>query len=225
MEMDILDAIRERRSIRCYKPDPVPQELLKQVLEVAKWAPSGGNIQPWEIVVMGGEPFEKLKQRLSAKRAAGDKPYSDIPWPHFPDHLQARRHAHGKRLFEFLGIDRHDTHKREEWTVRMSRFLDAPNGMFVCCDASLGEWVLMDVGYFLYCILLSAHIHGLGTCGLGEAIRYPDVIREIMDIPESKRLIAGIAIGYPDWDHPYNKFMPLRQPLDSFTTWRGFDNK
>jgi nitroreductase len=223
--MDAIEAIKTRRSIRAFKPAPVPKELLKEILEVAIWAPSAGNIQPWEIVVMGGEPFEKLKQRLAAKRAAGDKPYSDVPWPHFPEYLQARRHAHGKRLFEFLGIDRHDTQKRLDWTVRMSRFMDAPNGIFVCCEASLGEWVLLDIGYFLYCILLSAHAHGLGTCGLGEVIRYPDVIREMMGIPESKRLIAGIAIGYPDWDHPYNKFMPLRQPLDSCSVWRGFDDK
>jgi nitroreductase len=85
--------------------------------------------------------------------------------------------------------------------------------------------VLLDIGYLLYGILLTAHACGLGTCGLGEVIRYPDVIREIMGIPESKRLIAGIAIGYPDWDHPYNKFMPLRQSLDSCTIWRGFDGK
>ena len=223
--MDVIEAIKTRRSVRAYKSTPVPKELLKEILKVSLWAPSAGNIQPWEIVVMGGEPFDKLKQRLAAKRAAGEEPRSDIPWPHFPEHLQARRHAHGKRLFEFLGIDRHDVQKRLDWTVRMSRFMDAPNGIILCCEASLGEWVLLDVGYILYGILLTAHARGLGTCGLGEVIRYPDVIREIMGIPESKRLIAGIAIGYPDWDHPYNKFMPTRQPLESCTTWRGFDGK
>ena len=223
--MDVIEAIKTRRSVRAYKSTPVPKELLKEILEVSLWAPSAGNIQPWEIVVMGGEPFDKLKQRLAAKRAAGEEPRSDIPWPRFPDHLQARRHAHGKRLFEFLGIDRHDVQKRQAWTVRMSRFMDAPNGIILCCEASLGEWVLLDVGYILYGILLAAHARGLGTCGLGEVIRYPEVIREIMGIPESKRLVAGIAIGYPDWDHPYNKFMPQRQPLESCTTWRGFDDK
>jgi len=223
--MDTIEAIKTRRSIRAFKPTPVPKELLRKILEVAIWAPSAGNIQPWEIVVMGGEVFEKLKQRLAAKRAAGEEPYSDIHWPHFPEHLLARRRAHGKRLFEFLGIDRNDVQKRQEWRVRQSRFMDAPNGIILCCEASLGEWVLLDVGYLLYGILLTAHARGLGTCGLGEVIRYPDVIREMIGIPESKRLIAGIAIGYPDWDHPYNKFMPLRQPLDSCTTWRGFGEK
>ncbi len=221
--MRIMEAIRTRKSIRAYKATPVPKETLKELLENCLRAPSWGDTQPWEFAILGGQVMEELKQRLVAKVASGTRGNPDIPYPSFPEPYRDRSGANGKRLFEVLGIDRENREQRAQWSQRMFRFFDAPNGIIFYMDKSLGLWSILDIGIFLQTVMLAALNYGLGTCPEAAVVAYPEELRKMLGIPESKQFICGMAIGYPDPDAPVNKLRSLREPLETFATWHGLD--
>ena len=114
--------------------------------------------------------------------------------------------------------------RRAEWMQRGFRFFDAPAAMILSVDGSLDEWnPQFDVGAIVQTICLVALSYGLGTSIEDQGVMYPDVVRKFTGIPESKRIVIGIAIGYPDWDFPANKLVSQREPLEEFVTWCGFD--
>jgi nitroreductase len=219
--MDVIEAIDTRKSVRAFKPDPVPKDILERVMEATLRSPSWENTQPWEFAVLGGETMEKLKAAIMAKMSDGEKPNLDIPWPKFTGPHLERAKADGRRLFSEIGISKEDKLAILNWRLSMSRFFDAPNGAIAYIDASLGEWSLVDVGIALQTLMLAAWHHGLGTCALAAAVIYPDVLRSLLNIPESKRIIVGVAIGYPDFSNPAVKFRAGREALDALVTWHG----
>ena len=220
--MDIIEVIRSRKSIRGYKPTPVPKEMLKEILEVATRAPSGMNTQPWEITIVTGEVLENIKQATIEKFSAGEAP----PQPKvirgaYTGTYRERQVAVGVKLFQLMGIAREDTEKRMEWMKRGFRFFDAPVVIIISTDESLFPAAQFDVGAIAQTIALTALDYGLGTCIQGQGIMYHDVIRKFTGIPESKDIIISIAIGYPDWDFPANKVQSTREPLENVVTWCG----
>ncbi len=220
--MDISEAIRSRKSIRGYKTDSVPKELLKEILEIATRAPSGMNTQPWEITVVAGEVIEKIKQAAIEKFSAGEAP----PQPKvirgaYTGTYRERQVAIGVQLFQLMGIAREDAEKRTEWTKRGFRFFDAPAAIIISTDESLGPAAQFDVGAIAQTIALIALSYGLGTCIQGQGIMYHDAIRKFTGIPESKDIIISIAIGYPDWDFPANEVQSTREPLENVVAWCG----
>ena len=220
--MDIIEAIRTRKSIRGYKPTPVPREILEKILETAIHAPSGQNTQPWEITVIAGEVMEKIKQAAMEKFSAGEAPARPkvSRGPYTGAHRE-RQVAIGVQLFQLMGIAREEKEKRTEWTKRGLRFFDAPAAIIISTDESLGPAAQFDVGAIAQTIALVALNYGLGTCIQGQGLMYPDVIRKFTGIPESKRLSINLAIGYPDWDFPANKVQSEREPTEITTTWCG----
>lgn len=220
--MEVMEAIRSRRSTRAYKPDPVPREVLEELLEACIRAPSWGNSQPWEFAVLGGKVIEEVKKKFLAKAEAEVPPNPDIPWPSFSPPWDERRRQNGRRLFELLGIGREDARKRLEWSNSMLRFFGAPNGIIFYLDRSLTTWAILDVGNLMANIMLGAQAYGLGTCPEAAVARYPDVLREVLKIPETKYIVCGMAIGYPDPAAPVNKFRSHREPLAAYATWHGF---
>ena len=129
----------------------------------------------------------------------------------------------GRGLFQILGIEREDREARTQWYLKMMRFFDAPNGIIIYVDRELGPWALVDVGIMLQTIMLAALSYGLGTCTEALVAQYPELLRDILDIPESKQIICGIAIGYPDTDDPITEFRSEREPIESLVTWHGID--
>jgi len=105
----------------------------------------------------------------------------------------------------------------------MPQFFHAPNGIIMYMDASLGQWSLVDVGLALENLMLAAWHYGVGTCALAAAVWYPDVLRSLLNIPPSKRIVVGLALGYPDFSSPAMKFRSDREPLETLVTWHGFD--
>ena len=219
--MDVLDAIRSRGSIRGFRPDPIPREILEELLATCIRAHSWGNTQPWELAVAGGEVLAELKRRLMEKTTREVPHTPDIPWPAFASPWDERRRRNGVRLFEVLGIAREDAQKRRDWSLSMARFFDAPVGIILYLDRSLGTWAMLDVGSLLATMMLAAQAYGLGTCAEAAVARYPDVLREVLQIPDTKYIVCGIAIGYPDTDANVNSFRSGREPLDAFATWHG----
>ncbi|MBI2909185.1 MAG: nitroreductase [Chloroflexi bacterium] len=221
--MDLIDAIKTRKSIRAFKPDPVPGEVLRDLLEIAVRAPSWANSQPWEFAVLGGGVVEQVRKAILQKAAAGAAPYSDIPWPEFPSPWLDRIKNNGRRLFEVLGIRRDDVEKRRWWSLQGPGLFGAPNAIIFYLDRSLTAWSLFDLGLLAQNVMLAAQHYGLGTCAQAALVRYPDVLRRILNIPDSKKIVVGISIGYPDWDAVPNTHQSDREPLDVLVRWHGFE--
>jgi nitroreductase len=212
-----------RRTIRAYKSDPVSKEILRELLETAQLAPSWGNTQPWEFVVFTGEAMEQVTAALVAKTEAREEPNSDIPRPDFPEELRRRAEENGRRMYGAMGINRDDTEGRQQFSMRNSRFFGAPVGVLLVMDRSLGPWSMLDIGLIMQTIMLASQAYGLGSSPLYGMVRYPDVLRDILQIPDSKQIVCGIALGYPDPDAPQNNFSRQREPLDAISSWHGFD--
>jgi nitroreductase len=220
--MEVLEAIEQRQSIRAFKPDPVPQNLLKEILEGAIQAPSWANTQPWQFAVATGGPLEKIQNGFLER--CSTSPYPDVPRPpEFPPRYAARIRV----------LDRQNRLvTQKDWDARRVqnfRHFGAPAVIYVLTEREfyyqtkgLNVWALYDCGAVVQNILLLATRHGLGTVVQAQAAAYPSVLREALGIPESQIVMLGIAIGYPDWDHPVNQFRTEREPLDSIATWHGF---
>lgn len=222
--MNIIEAIKTRKSIRGYKPDIVPKAILREILEVAGRSPSAMNTQPWEFLVLGGEVLNRIRQANVNKLKAGVAPsgeHSVTGWTR--DSVYRTRQVElAMQLFDLMGIQREDSVKRAQWMERGFKFFDAPAAIIVLTDKSLAESTpLIDIGIVIQSICLAALHYDLATCIEDQGCLYPDSLREIGQIADSKRIIMAIAIGYPDWDFPANKIQSTRVPIDDMTTWRG----
>lgn len=218
--MELLKVIQERKSIRKFKSDPVPRVILQEILQAALRAPSAINTQPWECWVVGGETLKKLGQALY-EEGANEKPSrADFKLPEtWKDAYLNRMRDNGKRLFGLLGIDRQDKEKRRAFALSMYKFFDAPQVIFLCLDASLGDYSLFDCGCFVQTICLLATAKGLGTCIQHSGVHYPDIIRKYVPIPEEKKILVAIAIGHPDGEAVINRFRSNREALENIVHW------
>ena len=224
--MDVVEALRRRRSIRGYKPDPVPKEVLREILEIATRSPSAMNTQPWEFTVIAGKVLENIKRANIEMLISGvsSRPeHSVVGWPQ--DSVYRQRQVElAKQIFQLMDIPREDRAKRAQWVQRGFRYFDAPAAIIVSVSKSLGEaGPLLDIGAVVQSICLVALQYGLGTCIEDQGVMYPDVVRKFAGIPESQRILIAIAIGCPDWDFPANKLETPREPVEGVARWCGFD--
>lgn len=226
--MDIVEAIKQRKSIRAFKPDPVPLDVLKQIMELALRAPSWGNTQPWEFAIVRGRELEEIRRRLMEKAEEGLTP--DIARPQkFPEPYDTRRRALTSKFLETKGIRREDREGRGWWRLQGLKHFGAPIVIYICIDRSFyfqGEgvnvWPIFDCGLLAENIMLLATKYGLGTIPQAQAVVYPDVLRKELGLPHSKLIVLGIAIGYPNWDDSINQFQSEREPLEKVAKWYGF---
>lgn len=219
--MDLVAAIRERRSIRKFKSQDVPKSIITEILEEARWSPSWGNTQPWDLYVLTGEALAKFKEVNLRKTLAGEPAASDVPTlTDWPDAMKARYGALGKVILSVQGIKREDKEAREKYYKEMITFFDAPCLILTCISRdNLVEYQMLDVGLITQTICLAAHGKGLGTCIMAIAARYPAELRKIAAVAADKKIVAGIALGYPDWTFPLNKFERERAQLTEFVHW------
>ena len=220
--MDVTEAIKDRMTTRGFKTDPIPQYLLKQIVEQAQRAPSWANTQPWQFAIVTGKPLEEIRKGYIERDAAERTP--DIARPYeFPEPYISR----------IRGLDETDRTKAyDEDTRRKWNYLnyDAPVVIYVLIDRSffyqskgINAWSLYDCASAVQNIMLLATNYGLSTVAQASAVVFPDIIRKAVPIPDSKLIALAIAIGYADWDNPINQSRSLRVPLDEITTWYGFD--
>ena len=223
--MDVIDAVRTRKSVRGFKPDPVPQEILREILETALRAPSTSNGQTWEIAVVTGEVLEKIKRGNVEKLTSGAPPQSDLHIERLPEGSVYWQRQRGLRaqLGKLVGFDQDNKEQWTKWFQRPISFFDAPVVIILFADKSLSESrTQFDIALLTQTICLVAMKYGLGTCHDGMAIIYPEVVREATGIPQSKRITVSVPIGYPDWDDPVNKIVTEREPVEDVVTWYGF---
>jgi nitroreductase len=223
--MNTIDAMKARKSIRGFKPDPVDRVTIQKILEAAVRAPSAMNTQPWEFYVITGGALDKMRKQIVEKLNAGAPMQPDhhvTGWP--PDSIYRDRQVTlAKQLFKLMDISREDKQKRAQWLERGFRFFDAPVAIIVVADKMLSEsGPLFDIGAVVNNICLAALEFDLGTCIEDQGVLYPEVPREVAKIPDTKRLMIAVALGYPDPDFPANQVKSHRVPVDEITTWIGF---
>jgi nitroreductase len=223
--------IRERRSVRDFRPEEIPAALLEAVLEDASWAPSWSNTQPYRVAIASGELKERLKGELEARfdigmRAASGGwaaklgmlltrkglPDGDFS-THFayPEELLPARRATGFGLYQLLGIDRKDMDARNRQMRRNFEFFGAPTVMFLFVHKGLREFSVLDAGIWLQTLMLSAQAHGLGTCAQGALATWAGPVKQAFDVPGDYKLICGLSIGYVS-DAQVNAYNPGRGP-------------
>jgi len=224
--MELIQAIKTRKSIRNFKPDPVPKETLRAILEIATRAPSAVNRQPWEFFIITGEVLEKIKNKHVEKLLSPRDHQGHNRKKVDTGGIWRRRQVDlAIELFRLMGITRDDVEKRAEWNERGFRYFDAPTAIILVKDLSIAHKLsgYLDIGSVSQTICLTALEYGLGTCIENQGAKYPEVLREYANIPESKEIVTTIAIGYPNWDFPANKIVTPREDLENNTTWCGFD--
>jgi nitroreductase len=215
--MDLIKAMNERKSIRAFKPDPIPKEKLEEMLRLSIHAPSAINLQPWEFIVVTGEEKERLSRRLIKayhEKQIACSPGNVKPLPKTYGKRGAKTLALMKPFFEEMGIDS-DQYINEG----SCNFYGAPVAILFCLDDSFPNTNMVDIGIALAYLVLTAHEFGLGTCPIGLITAYEDEIKDLLNIPENKNVVIGVALGYPDWDVPINRFKSQRDHLEKFVRW------
>lgn len=225
--MDFETLVQSRRSIRGYRPDPVPRAVIEEIIALAKAAPSSMNTQPWHVHVLTGAPLERVRQRNTATMLGGAKANRDIvSHGEYEGIHRARQVAIAVKLFGAMGIERHDKAMRQDWVMRGFRQFDAPVSMVLTYDRDLdpGAVVHFDLGALCYGICLAAWDRGLGTVVNGQGIMRSEIVREEAAIPDSEVIMTCIALGYPNEEFPANAVRADREPNERFVRYVGFDD-
>ncbi len=218
--MEILEGLKTRRSVRAFKPKSIPKGVMKKILQAGSNSPSYTNTQPWEVAVVSGKRKDELGRKLLelAKAKAPTRP--DLPMPKgWPPALEERSREHGARRLNTLGVARDDEDGREKLRLMNFEFYGAPCIVLLFMEGSLGEWSIFDMGLFAQSLIVAAHSLGVESCLQASVPNYAPEIKKILGIPESKKLVICISLGYPDEKAKLNTYRSLKQKPVAFTKW------
>ncbi len=219
--MDIIAAITTRKSIRAFKPDPVPAEVLRDIVRVAQQAPSWANTQPWEFAIVGGKKLEEIKLAFAGR--SGERPAPDFAGPgRLPEPYAARAGGMFAGIAKVTGMAGGDRTAALWWLQQGENLYGAPAAIYIYLERDFcfredatNVWPVFDCGLVAQNIMLLANCYGLGTIAQAQAVHHPDILRDLLGIAETKAMLLGIAIGYPDWDEAVNSFKPDREGVDA----------
>jgi nitroreductase len=224
--LNVSDAIDSRMSCRAFLDTPVPEATVRRILEVARRAPSGGNLQPWFVYALTGAPLRELTTRVSA--LAVDKPMGEgTEYPIYPPNLKepyrSRRFKVGEDLYATIDLPRENKVGRLRQYARNAQLFGAPVALFFCLDRIMGVDQWADVGMFMQSIMLLAREHGLHTCPQEYWAGWYKTVTEFLQVPPELMLFCGMGVGYRDEAAPINRLRTDRAALEEFATLRGFE--
>lgn len=219
--MDVIEALRQRRSVRAFLPEAPPAALVQTLLQEAAQAASGGNLQPWRVVALTGEPLRKLVTAVSRAQPDEDRGNQTYP-PSLWEPYRSRRFENGEDLYRAIGIPREDKAGRLEQLAKNAEFFGAPVGIFICVDERMGLPQWADLGIYLQSLMLLAVHHGLATCAQGFWRRYASTLQRELALPEPYHVACGVALGYEDQAAPINTMRSTRAPWEEWAELRGF---
>ena len=224
--MDYNEIVHERRSIRGYLQKPVPRELIEEIIDLAKRAPSSMNTQPWHFHVITGEPLERMRKGNTEKMMSGSAVDREIKMNHgYEGPHRERQIEIAVQLFEAMGIARDDKPKRQDWVMRGFRQFDAPVSIVITVDKALADDTIahFDCGAATYGLVLAAWSKGLGSVINGQGIMQSSVVRENANIPEDEVIMTCVAMGYPSDEFVANDVKSRRVANDQVASFVGFD--
>ncbi|TRZ91198.1 hypothetical protein D4R89_03360 [bacterium] len=218
--METLEAIETRRSTRSFRPDPIPSDVMKKLLQAVSASPSYTNTQPWEVVVVSGQKRNELAEKLLNLATAKAPTCADLPIPKgWPAAMDERSREHGARRLSTLGLARDDAEGREKLRLMNFEFYGAPCAVFLFMDGSLGEWSIFDMGLFTENLILAAHSLGVESCLQASVTNYAREIKKFLGVAESKKLVICISLGYPNEKAVLNTYRGIKQKPEAFTQW------
>ncbi|MBL8559814.1 MAG: nitroreductase [Hyphomonadaceae bacterium] len=223
--MDVDTALKTRISTRVFRPDPLPENVVREILDVARWAPSGGNVQPWKVIAVSGAERQAVIDLAQTTLAAnprgeeGDRPIypADLWEPH-----RSWRFKVGEDMYALLGIPREDKAARFGHLARNFRFFDAPVGLFFVIDRRMGHGQWAHLGMFMQSIALAAEARGVASCMQEAWGRVRETLAKHFALPETEMIYCGMALGYADTDAKVNSLRSDRASVDEFATFKGF---
>ena len=195
--MALIDAIKNRRSVRGFKPDLVPQADIDEILNLAQRSPSNCNTQPWRVLLASGEQCNEVRNKIHDAFMKGQAMNPDFSaLPKFEGLLRDRQVACAQALYGAMGIERGDKVGRMQATARNYEFFDAPHIMFIGMQRDFSPAIAVDVGMYAQTLMLLMTAYGIGSCAQASVSYYPDIIRSFFDEPDSTGILFGISFGY-----------------------------
>ena len=220
--MQFEDVIRGRRSIRAYTTDPVPQDLIREILDEARWAPSSRNTQAWSVWVLTGDALERFKAAFKAAMAREEADAPDLPGTATGDWPSACS-ARAVELMKTRATTLEAAGEVAGPAASMARMADcfgAPVllvfGFEACLTAASASY---DTASLVQNVCLAAHDKGLGTCQSTTLVRYPGLLRDVLPGADEQKMVVAVTLGRPDPDNAANTFDRSRAPLDEIVTW------
>ncbi|MEM7733681.1 MAG: nitroreductase [Pseudomonadota bacterium] len=210
-EIDALNVLLDRRhSCRAFKPDPVPEDVLQQMVTTAGKTASWCNAQPWQVVLTQGPATDAFREGLKTA-VQGSDPKPDLPWPEgYPGVYGDRRRTCGYQLYEAAGIAREDRAARVAQSFRNFELFDAPHVAIIHSEAALGPYGALDCGGFVNAFMLAATSLGVATIAQASVAAHPDFIRNHFGLEANRLILCAISLGYEDANHPANSFRTER---------------
>lgn len=213
------DAIRSRRSVRAFLPDPVPETVIRELLEVALRAPSGTNTQPWQIHVLTGATKQRLSEAIlevywddEANRQHTEE-YDYYPQEWREPYLSRRRKV-GYDLYGLLGIGKGDKDRMRAQHARNYQFFDAPVGLIFTIERVMRQGSWLDYGMFLQNIMVAARGRGLDTCPQAAFTQYHRLIEAVLGLPDEQMVVCGMSLGYEDRSKVENQLVTERMSVE-----------
>jgi nitroreductase len=225
--MDVAEAVASRYSCRAFLPKPVPEQIIRYIVEQAARAPSAGNMQPWRVYAIAGKRVDDLRTLL-APRMATELPhgegtdYTIYPAP-LGEPYKTRRFKVGELLYQSIAIPREDKAGRYRQFARNYQFFGAPAALFFAREKSHGPAQWADIGGYLQTVALLARGAGLHTCAQQAWVSFNRTVRDFLKLPDHLMIYSGMAIGYEDPSAPINSWRSPREPLDAFASFEGFE--
>ncbi len=223
MEFD--EVVLGRRSIRGYKSDPVPKDVLREIVTLATRAPSSMNTQPWNLHVVTGEPLERIREGNTENNLAGVPPSREIRQHGAYEGIHRKRQIDiAVQLFDAMGIEWGDKDRRKDWVMRGFRQFDAPVSIVITFDKDLedNDIAIFDCGAVVNCLVNAAWSKGLGAVINGQGIMQSPVVREHAGIPDNEVIMSCIALGYPADEFAANDVVSTRRDVDDVINFVGF---
>lgn len=218
---DLDQTIRQRRSVRGFYADrPVPAEALREALELAQWAPSNCNVQPWRVYVASGGARNRLRAAL-VEAASSGFPSPEDPIDEFAEDYRRLQVECAVSMYREMGIDRGDKEGRLRALLRNFELFDAPHVAVICMEKQFGLGVALDVGMYVQTLMLALWARGIGSCAQASLRLYPEVIRRELGIPDNLRILCGLSFGYEDPSVPANRTRQTREPVEANVVFRA----
>lgn len=225
--MDVFEAVESRLSCRAFLDKPVEPAIVRDLIAGAARAASGGNLQPWHVYALAGEPLAAIKRQVAAHIADRDPRHDEAEYPIYPKTLwepyKSRREEHGVQLYGALGVARDDAAARLKQYKRNFAFFNAPVALFIAIDRKLGPGQWADLGGYIHALAFLARGYGLDTCPQESWARMHGIVRRFVAMPPEQMLFCALAIGYCDRTHPANSFRSPRAEVEEFCSFFGFD--